>query len=312
MRRDIRRVLFLLANASGLREPLVLKAIPYVTKNGTVCSSSGGCRSFAHFVISAVGTAGRRLYGGASFTVTLSAGATLDGWDENLVSEAHAVSGDCSNSSDVASCVAYGSPAVMYSWGWSETSLVPRLSRASPKLWVRDASCDVRDESPGCLATLSMPTVEFRTTDSPPSPGWASSVNYFSSAATRTCDADGCRTRAHVVFSATPPGDPLSPLTATPSFSLDQGNSWSSDDRAVAFYEAHVDASDGRFFQAFQADYDAPSGDETSICFKVSLMNKLTGQRAALDFGNGANHHCFTIATALVPFHNPAGYCPGC
>ena len=29
-------------------------------------------------------------------------------------------------------------------------------------------------------------------------------------------------------------------------------------------------------------------------------MNKLTGQRAALDFGNGANHHCFTIATALV------------
>ena len=79
---------------------------------------------------------------------------------------------------------------------------------------------------------------------------------------------------------------------------------------SVSFFEKHV--SDAG--QSFQADYDAPSGDEKEICARVALLHVRTGRRSYLDFSGVANEtetaRCLPLATKLQPFHNPAGYDP--
>ena len=114
-----------------------------------------------------------------------------------------------------------------------------------------------------------------------------------------------CRTNLHVVFTATSV-DPTHPLTAVGEYSFDGGRTWLSEGGS-AFYEQHIDLGlDGTYSQAMQYDVDlsSPAATRGRVCYRVHVRDDVSGATAAPLTG------CLDICGRLVPFHNPAGYCP--
>lgn len=279
--------MFLIFFACAVRPAvgLVIKYLPYVTSNGTVCSA-GGCRSFVHVVVSASGVGAEGLTGGARWGSSRS----YDFVDDNLRSESHAVSGDCSNSSDVETCIFYNTTASMYSWGWEAYN--SSHMEVCAELWFRGG------------ATLELPCFSLAptATASECPATWTTSFNSFSSAVTST----SIDTRAHLVFSVSPPLDVLNRVWGSLEYSWDRGASWSSNGTRV-FFETHISAdADGRWSQAWQADFQAEGEARSSVfCYRISLDDDRTRTTTSLA-------SCLPVATSLVPFHWPAGYCPDC
>jgi hypothetical protein len=285
-----------------------------LSRAGTQCSTgTGTCRTFAHLVFTATPADGdvTRVYvGGADYkldgSVAQPGGAA--------VFERHLVSGTC----DGTNCTTLG-PSLMFNWGYEVTRPLPTERGPSawasfPKticarVWLRDAA------SPGDVArTDTWQCVDFAAPLVARPNGTSVQLvgNAFSTAATSVCDArtstpsaSRCRTNLHVVYTAAST-DATSPLTAAGEYSLDEGATWQNAG-STAFYEQHIDlGTDGVYRQAMQYDLDLHEATMRTgrICYRIRVSDGVSGASSA------PLQDCLRVCNTLVPFHNPAGYCP--
>ncbi|KAJ8598442.1 hypothetical protein CTAYLR_006863 [Chrysophaeum taylorii] len=282
---------------SVAQDNVTIKYLPYTTSNGTVCSTSWGCWSFVHIVVSATAS---RLNGGARW----GSSRDYEEVDDNLRSESHQVTGDCSDSSNASSCSYYDEPAHMYSWGWAAFN--SSRDTLCAELWF------------GNGATIELPCFDLTTsTATQNDTSWSTSFNDFPTAVTSTCSGATCETHAHVVFTVSPPLDVLNKVTGALEYSWDNGTTWRSD-RTRTFYEDHLSLSNGRWYQAWQADLAAPGAAAAStLCFRVSLVDSWLGSLTWLETASAVlrredleppAYRCLPVATSLQPFHWPWGH----
>jgi len=281
-----------------------LSWVPYIGTAACVCSNSTGlCRLFAHLVLLATpnnSDVTQAFMGGADFS--LDGGAAQSG--HGLVFEGHTVSGVC----DGDNCNITG-PSLMYNWGYE--AFIPMPATGLPETptsmcvqaWLRNSvpMAPVSRSDQKCVP-FSKPTI------APPAANEVIlAYNNFSSAATRQCGDVLCRTNLHIVFTATPP-DATHELQPSGEYSLDGGASWLIAG-SNAFYEQHIDkGSDGGYSQALQFDVDlllSKADNPENICYRIFVVDTATSTSSETMSG------CLTVCNQLVPFHNPAGYCPG-
>merc|ERR1712216_520240 len=123
-----------------------------------------------------------------------------------------------------------------------------------------------------------MPVTVLEANDAALGQAMATSLDSFSSAATHVSDSTGLsRSNLHVVFTVAPV-DPTHLLEGGASYSLDGGVTWASQG-STTYYEQHIDLSAGRWYQAWQFDYDMVSAKAKvgqEVCYKVWLTDTTT------------------------------------
>eukprot|EP00658_Telonema_sp_P-2_P024181 TRINITY_DN19709_c0_g1_i3.p2 TRINITY_DN19709_c0_g1~~TRINITY_DN19709_c0_g1_i3.p2 ORF type:complete len:182 (+),score=28.55 TRINITY_DN19709_c0_g1_i3:120-665(+) len=167
----------------------------------------------------------------------------------------------------------------MWNWGFEVVSPVSALPGAPlsicSSIWVlHPASRQEAELAAGCFP-LGVQQVntghDFRM-----------ALNEFSSAYTSICQGDACRTNVHVVFTAAPT-NPLAPLEGGLQLSWDGGQVWSSANTRT-YYEQHIDLNrtDERWYQAWQADYDAMENRQgvREVCWAIWMSDTVTGETA--------------------------------
>lgn len=293
--------------------PLHLRWVDYIKKNATVCDTienrTSLCRSFVHIVFTAqVEDPTHVLRGGATYSI--DGGKTYQS-GRSITFERHLVTGICGGGRGCDNHT--GAVYQMFNWGYESISTT---SDDAPKtmcvnIWVVNTKTGQR-------GSLSIPCLTFTTTQltAKPAPPMSAALNTFSSAYTSVCSKISglCRTNLHVVFTVSP-RNPVSELVGGMAYSFDNGVTWQSD-WSKTFFEQHIDFGTNKIWsQAWQADvdiigdkHDVYRGPGASACWRVWVSDITTGETVFL---NGADTlHCFPICNTLVPFHNPAGYCP--
>ena len=292
---------------------LSLRWVDYIKKNATVCHRPEDgtvlCRSFVHLVFAAqVADPTHVLVGGATYSI--DGGKTYQS-GRSITFERHLVTGicggghGCDNNTD--------SIYQMFNWGYESTSMTP--DDAPKTMCVNIWAIDTKTGQRGSLSIPCLILTETSLT-SRSAPPISAALNSFSSAYTSVCSKISglCRTNLHVVFTVSP-RNPVAKLVGGMTYSFDDGNTWHSD-WSSTFYEQHIDfGSNHTWSQAWQADVDiigdrahVHRGSGSRACWRVWVADVTTGETVFLKGSDGL--HCFPICNTLVPFHNPAGYCP--
>jgi len=297
----------------------------YVTASFNLCNDATKiCRSLGHWVFTAAPKNEMdSLVAGAAFS--LDDGPYVASKRGN--SEAHFVNGQCSNTSDAASCIYYDDKRNAQVWnigydviqqGTADSLKLPK--KVCAKVWAKVPATGEVGELPPLCADFQTMTFNKPAGELLPNPDLM--YSHSADAVTYLCNKDLCRADGHISVDVQVP-DPTHELLGLTEYSID-GGEWTSA-KTNTFFEQKVKHQNDKWYHTISWNYDdvlprsAHRGKAPKeICIKMAVQNLVTLTTWQMDFGEYAtkrdqHQRCLKFCDFTMPFSHAVdagGYCP--